>query len=210
MAKLHAQRQKEYFKRLKEKGEANSLKKDREQKQKERAALKLNKQKYELVNAKDRQRKKLKKQAILEQATEPTASSPTPFGSIQSFGKASAKAKCSLPKSPKEKRAVITYLVKSLSPNSKKQVYESGRSVDVNLGRPRIPVETKELLTAFLKDQTFCIVNLVKVTLYTVAKMRWVTRYKNPSIICYGHLRSYLSCIMQTVMKAVMKLATTS
>ena len=59
------------------------MKKDRERKQKERAALKLNKQKYELVKAKDRQRKKLKKQAILEQSTEPTASTPTPFGSVQ-------------------------------------------------------------------------------------------------------------------------------
>ena len=43
MAKSHAQRQKGYLKRLKEKGEADYLKKDREQKQKERAALKLNK-----------------------------------------------------------------------------------------------------------------------------------------------------------------------
>ena len=43
MAKSHAQRQKGYLKRLKEKGEADYLKRDREQKQKERAALKLNK-----------------------------------------------------------------------------------------------------------------------------------------------------------------------
>ena len=57
MAKSHAQRQKEYLKRLKEKGEADYLKKDRERKQNERAALKLNKQKYELVKAKDRQKK---------------------------------------------------------------------------------------------------------------------------------------------------------
>ena len=60
MAKLHAQRQKEYLKRLKEKGEVDYLKKDRGWKQKERAALKLNKQKHELVKAKDRQRKKTK------------------------------------------------------------------------------------------------------------------------------------------------------
>ena len=90
---------------------------------------------------------------------EPTASNPTPFGSIQSFGKDSAKAKHSLVKSPKKKRAVITYLVKSLSPNSKKQVYESGRrSVDVNLGRPKISVENNELLLAFSErpDISYC------------------------------------------------------
>ena len=159
MAQSHAQRQKEYWKSLKEKGEADYLTKDREWKQKERAALKLNKQKHELVKAKDRQRKKLKKQAILEQSTEPTASTPTPFGSIQSFCKASAKAKHSLPKNPKKKRAVITHLIKSLSPNSMKQVYESGRrSVAVNLGRPKIPVKTKDLLIAFLErpDISYC------------------------------------------------------
>ena len=140
MAKSHIQRQKEYLKTLKEKGEVDYFKKGREWKQKKRAALKLNKQKHELVKAKDRQKKKLKKQALLEQSTEPTASSPTPFVSIQYFGKASAKAKRSLPKSPKKKRAVNIYLVKSLSPNSKKQVHESrSRSVDVNLGRPKIP-----------------------------------------------------------------------
>ena len=60
MAKSHAQRQKEFLKRLKEKSEADYLKKDREQKQKDRAALKLNKQKPELVKAKDKQRKKTK------------------------------------------------------------------------------------------------------------------------------------------------------
>ena len=50
------------------------------------------------------------------------------------------------------KRAVITFLIKSLSPNSKKQVYESGkRSVYITLGRPKIPVEIKELLIAFLE-----------------------------------------------------------
>ena len=82
---------------------------------------------------------------------EPTASNAALFGSIQSFGKASAKAKHSLPKSPK-KRAVITFLIKSLSPNSKKQVYESGtRSVYITLGRSKIPVKTKELLIAFLE-----------------------------------------------------------
>ena len=135
MAKSHAQRQKEYLKRLKKKGEADYLKKDRELKQKERAALKLNKQKHKLVKAKDGQRKKLKKQVILEQSMELIASNPTPFGSIQSFGKASVKAKHSLPKSPNKKTAVHHILVKSLSRNSKKQVYESGRrSVDVNLG----------------------------------------------------------------------------
>ena len=158
MAQSHAQRQKEYWKRLKEKGEADYLTKDRERKQKERAALKLNKQKHELVKAKDRQRKKLKKQAILEQSTEPTASTPTPFGSIQSFCKDSAKAKHSLPKSPKKKRAVITHLVRSLSPNSMKQGYESGGSVAVNLGRPKIPVKTKELLIGSLErpDILYC------------------------------------------------------
>ena len=150
MAKSHAQRQKGYLKRLKEKGEADYLKRDREQKQKERAALKLNKNMHQSKQGTDR--KKLKKQVILEQSMEPTASSPTLFGSIQSFGKASAKAKHSLPKSPKKKRAVITFLVKSLSPNSKKQVYESGRrTVDVNLGRQKIPVKTKELLIGFLE-----------------------------------------------------------
>ena len=40
--------------RLKEKGEADYFKKDRERKQKEKAALKLNKQKQELVKTKDR------------------------------------------------------------------------------------------------------------------------------------------------------------
>ena len=56
------------------------------------------------------------------------------------------------------KRAVITYLVKSVSPKNKKQMYESGRSVDVNLGRPKIPVKTKELLIAFLErpDILYC------------------------------------------------------
>ena len=59
MAKSHAQRQKEYLKRLKEKGEADCLKKkDRERKQKGRAVLKLNKQKHALVKVKNRQRKK--------------------------------------------------------------------------------------------------------------------------------------------------------
>ena len=106
MAKSYAQRQKEYLKRFKKKGEVDYLKKDRERKQKERTALKLSKQKHELVKAKDRQRKKLKKQVILEQSMEPIASNPTPFGSIQSFLKSSAKAKRSLPKSPKKKRAV--------------------------------------------------------------------------------------------------------
>ena len=52
IAKSHAQRQKEYLKRLKENGEADYLKKDRLWKQKETAALKLNKQKHELVKAK--------------------------------------------------------------------------------------------------------------------------------------------------------------
>ena len=66
MAKSQAQRQKESLKRLKEKGKADYLNKDRKRKQRERAALKLNKQKHELVKAKDRQRKKLKKQAILD------------------------------------------------------------------------------------------------------------------------------------------------
>ena len=147
------------MKRLKEKGEADYLKIDRERKQNERAALKLNKQKHELVKAKDRQRKKLKKQVILEQSMEPTASNATPFGSIQSFGKTSAKAKHSLLKSPKKKRAVITFLVKSLSPKSKKHVYELGRRiVDVNLGRPKIPVQSKELLIVFLErpDISYC------------------------------------------------------
>ena len=58
MAKSHAQRQNEYLKRLKEKGEAGYLKKDRERKQKGRAVLKLNKQKHALVKVKNRQRKK--------------------------------------------------------------------------------------------------------------------------------------------------------
>ena len=57
MAKSHTQRQKEYLKTLKEKGEADYFKKGREWKQKKRAALKLNKQKHELVKAKtDRKR----------------------------------------------------------------------------------------------------------------------------------------------------------
>ena len=122
---------------------------------------------------------------------EPTASNATLFGSIQSFGKTSAKAKNSLPKSPKKKRAVITFLVTSLSPKSKKQVYELGRRiVDVNLGRPKIPVQSKELSIAFLERPDISYCNLVEVTLYTVEKIRWVTRYTNPSFICYGHLRS--------------------
>ena len=58
MAKSHAQRQNEYLKRLKEKGEAGYLKKDRERKQTGRAVLKLNKQKHALVKVKNRQRKK--------------------------------------------------------------------------------------------------------------------------------------------------------
>ena len=64
MAKSHAQRQKEYLKRLKEKGEADCLKKKewkqkgRARKQKGRAVLKLNKQKHALVKVKNRQRKK--------------------------------------------------------------------------------------------------------------------------------------------------------
>ena len=62
-------------------------------------------------------------------------------------------------KAQRKREQSITFLVKSLSPNSSKQVYESGRrSVDVNLGRPKILAETKELLIVFLErpDISYC------------------------------------------------------
>ena len=119
----------------------------------------MNKQKHDLVKAKDRKRKQLKKQAILEQATGPTATTPTPFGSIQSFGKASAKAKRNLPKSPTKKKAIIKDLVWSLLPKSKTQVYNDARkSANVKSGRPKVSSEKRDMLITFLErpDISYC------------------------------------------------------
>ena len=158
MAKTHAERQREYRNKQREKNETGYLEADRSRKRKAQAALKLNKEKHAIVKAKDRQRKR-KGQGNESTNSSPITSTPQNFKNNQSFGKATARAARNLPQSPREKAAVISHLVSNLSPSSKKNVFESARKkLTSYMGRPTIPEETRKALVSFLErpDISYC------------------------------------------------------
>ena len=156
MGKPAAQKQKEYRQRLKEKDLESYLQKDKERKRKKRAAIRNNPNDYENYKAQDRRRKRLSK------TSSPGTSSPasnSSFASNQSLGKAKAKTLKSLPKSPGKKRQVLSRIISSLSPVSKKHVFTSARKkLSLNAGRPSISDDTKETIKAFLErpDISYC------------------------------------------------------
>ena len=143
MGKSHAQCQREYKERLKEKNPEINLKQDRDRKRIQREALKKT-TKYEDYKAKDRMRKRKQKKSVTATSTSamssPSHSLPlavsSSFSSKQVLGKATARATRAAPKSPQKKAQILLHLVSHLSPNTKTKVFSSARKkIYLELGR---------------------------------------------------------------------------
>ena len=149
MVKLGSIRQKEYEQRQKGTDKEAYLKKGREQKRKQRAAIKAKKQKYETYKAKDRMRKRVVA----------TPSSSSPLNSSHTTRPALGKAVSHTSKSPFKKTQIISHLVSYLSPNSKGQVFASSRRrIGTCLGWPSVSTEKRDTVKSFPErpDISYC------------------------------------------------------
>ena len=124
MAKSYKQGKKNIG-RLKSQDPEKYPKNDTEQKRKEITALKASKTKYDKYKAKDRMTKRKVHSLSTLSSLQALSSPNNSFLSKQSFGKVKARAARDLPKSPVKKKAVLSSLLSTLSPNSKTCVFNS-------------------------------------------------------------------------------------
>ena len=106
MAKPGSERQMQYEARQKERDKEAYLKKRREQKARQRAALKKDKVRYEALKAKDRERKR--------QSRNPSDNPPilnSSYTTRQSLGKAVSRVSKTLPQTPVKKKQIISKIL---------------------------------------------------------------------------------------------------
>ena len=114
MAKPGSERQMQYEARQKEREKEAYLKKRREQKARQRAALKKDKVRYEALKAKDRERKR--------QSRNPSDNPPilnSSYTTRQSLGKAVSRVLKTLPQTPVKKKQIISKILSIFSRTSK-------------------------------------------------------------------------------------------
>ena len=166
MRTSHAQCQREYRERLKEKNHEMYLKQNWDRKRIKREALKKT-TKYEDYKAKIRMRKRKQKKSVtatsISAMSSPSHSSPLAisscFSSKHVLGKATARATRALLKGPQKKAQILSHLVWHLSSNTKAKVFSSaGKKTSLELGRPVISAKFKERVIHFLErpDISYC------------------------------------------------------
>ena len=104
-------------------------------------------------------KKKAKKQNMTLSNPAASSSPNNSFTTKWAFGKATARAKENLPKSPRRKREVISALVSSLSPSSKNHLFKTARrKLQVTTGWPCNLSSIKDNIIFFLErpDISYC------------------------------------------------------
>lgn len=154
MAKPGSERQMQYEARQKERDKEAYLKKRREQKARQRAALKKDKVRYEALKAKDRERKR--------QSRNPSDNPPilnSSYTTRQSLGKAVSRVSKTLPQTPVKKKQIISKILSNFSPTSKGEIFASARKSTSSAGRPSSgTIKNKEVVMSFLErpDISYC------------------------------------------------------
>ena len=121
--------------------------------------MKNSEEKYELYKLKEQERKKAKKQNMTLSDPATSSSPNNSFKMKLAFGKATARAKKNLPKTPRRKTEVISAFVSSLSPSSKNHVFKTTRrKLRVTTDRPCNLNNIKDSIIFFLErpDISYC------------------------------------------------------